>query len=63
MNSTMTQHAIAGEAHLRAAEANKAAGNNSAAEKHIEKAEIHAQAAGGEWDEDKHPRDENGKFA
>ena len=72
---TPRDHAQAGEGHLLAAAAHKALGDTpSKFEKlqggaskdlvahHLEKAAEHAAAAGGEWDESKHPRDENGKF-
>lgn len=52
-------HKAAGEAHLAAA----AVATGKARIEHLAKAAEHAEAAGGEWDESKHPRDENGKFS
>lgn len=56
-------HKEAGEAHLHAAEAADLAGDKAAAEAHTERASAHAQSAGSAWDESKHPRGDNGKFA
>lgn len=36
--------------------------SQTAASYHQKRAAEHASAVGGEWDEAKHPRDENGKF-
>ncbi len=52
-------HAKAGEMHLRAA----AVTEGKTKEEHLEKAAAHAEAAGGEWKEEDHPRDTDGKFA
>lgn len=58
-----SQEKRAGEKHLKAAAAHEKAGNLEKAAQHKEIAAGHAAAAGDEWDEGKHPRDENGKFA
>jgi hypothetical protein len=55
--SSGIMHKIAGEAHLEAAKAHPAAASG-----HLEKAQEHAAMAGGAWNDDKHPRDENGRF-
>lgn len=75
---TRIAHKLAGEDHLKAAEAHEEASrvaqrdpspdaeevhnHEESAEIHRAKAAEHAEQAGGEWDESKHPRDENGKF-
>jgi hypothetical protein len=60
-------HVKAGEAHLKAAAEFKKLGDGlaykQAASHHLKEAAMHAAAAGSAWDEEKHPRDENGKFA
>lgn len=56
-------HAEAGELHLQAATMHEQLGNHDVARAHKNEAEKHALLAGGEWDEGKHPRDENGKFS
>jgi hypothetical protein len=71
--SLVKSHAKAGEAHLRAAAAHEKSGTYSIghdaeyhaaqASEHEHRAAWHAEAAGSAWDEEKHPRDENGKFA
>jgi site-specific DNA-adenine methylase len=56
-------HAKAGEAHLAAARSMEPhAETKEAIAYHLGRAATHAKAAGREWDESKHPRDENGKF-
>jgi hypothetical protein len=52
----------AGEFHLNAAKLHDAVGNTKEAAAHRDTAAEHAKAAGGEWDEAKHPRDKDGKF-
>src|ERR1019366_4817956 len=55
-------HKEAGEAHLEAAAAHAAIGSNDKAREHKEAAAEHAAAAGTDWDETKHPRNERGEF-
>jgi hypothetical protein len=54
-------HKAAGEAHLKAAAAAKTAGLQLVAH-HETAATNHAEAAGGRWDDVKHPRDAQGRF-
>jgi hypothetical protein len=59
-------HKAAGEAHLLAAKyADKEGGWRGKwnAERHRAAASVHAEEAGGAWDESKHPRDKDGKFS
>lgn len=59
-------HAAAGEAHLLAAKyADREGGWQGKwnADRHRAAAAVHAQEAGGAWDESKHPRDDHGKFS
>jgi hypothetical protein len=56
-------HKEAGEAHLKAAELYERVGANGSASAHKAEAAKHAEAAGGEWDESKHPRGADGKFS
>ena len=66
-------HKEAGEAHLKAADQHENAAaaakdpedesyHSEKADWHRQQAGEHAAAAGSEWDESKHPRDENGEF-
>lgn len=69
-NFAASKHGIAAEMHERAAKAG-VQGSAAKAEHHWSESDYHAgeankhaeQATSGEWDEGKHPRDENGKFA
>jgi hypothetical protein len=66
-------HADAGEKHLAVARQHEAMGkgavggskayHDQSAQRHMDIAANHASAAGGSWDEEKHPRDESGKFS
>jgi len=66
-------HKEAGEKHLAAARQHEAMGKGGTldsqqghergAQRHLDAAAGHAKAAGGDWDEEKHPRDESGKFS
>ncbi len=57
-------HIAAAKAHTEAAKASPdfKAAHEQIASLHEQAAEVHATAAGSDWDEAKHPRDENGKF-
>lgn len=57
-------HAEAAASHDKAAKAQEHAGNMDKAEAHRKMRDLHEKsAAGDEWDEGKHPRDDSGKFA
>jgi hypothetical protein len=63
-------HAAAGEAHLAAAQTHEkhlaegtGAGSKLEAAEHKGLAAVHAEKAGSDWDDAKHPRDASGKFS
>lgn len=63
--SPAAEHAAAAEHHIESAHAHEVAGNQAKADFHQAMAAGHAATAAryGAWNEDDHPRDENGRFA